>query len=118
MALEQFENLAFRYLKEVFLPSVVDLGPWVVSDAGVDRIDHRHPLGARVMDIEDEIVARIRAEKVRNKDAQLGDFQIKASRDGYLLINLKTKHTQLIRDEFDELHDMEQLFPGSLIGKH
>ena len=70
------------------------------------------------MNIEDEIKARIRAAKAWDKDAQLGDFQIKASGNGYVLINLKTRRAQLIYDDFSELHDLEQLFPERYSGKH
>ena len=70
------------------------------------------------MNIDDEILARIRAAKVWNKDAKLEDFQIKAAGNGYVLINLKTGRAQLIYDEFSELHDLEQIFPEIYSGKH
>ena len=63
------------------------------------------------MDIDQEILARIRAAKAWDKDAKLEDFQIKAAGNGYVLINLKSRRAQLIYDEFSELHDLEQLFP-------
>jgi len=63
------------------------------------------------MDIDEEIRARIRAAKAWDKDAQLGDFQIKAAENGYVLINLKTRRAQLIYDEFSELSDLKELFP-------
>ena len=65
-----------------------------------------------VMNIEDEILARIRAAKAWDKGAMLGNFQIRAAENGYVLINLKTGRAQLIYDEMSELHDLEQLFPG------
>jgi hypothetical protein len=70
------------------------------------------------MNIDDEILARIRAAKVWNKEAKLEDFQIKAAGNGYVLINLKTGRAQLIYDEFSELHDLEQIFPEVYSGKH
>jgi len=70
------------------------------------------------MNIDDEILARIRAAKVWNKDAKLEDFQIKAAGNGYVLINLKTGRAQLIYDEFSELHDLERIFPEIYSGKH
>lgn len=70
-----------------------------------------------VMDIDEEIKARIRAAKVWDKDARLEDFQIKAAENGYVLINLKTRRAQLIYDEFSKLHDLEQLFPEEKDGK-
>ena len=49
---------------------------------------------------------------VWNKDAQLGDFQIKAAENGYVLINLKTGRAELIYDELSKLCDLKQLFPN------
>lgn len=63
------------------------------------------------MIIDDEILARIRAAKAWDKEARLEDFQIKASENGIVLINLKTGRAQLLYDEDSELHDLEQLFP-------
>jgi hypothetical protein len=70
------------------------------------------------MNIEDEIRSRIRFAKVWDKDAQLGDFQIKAAGNGYVLTNLKTMRAQLIHYECDELRDLELLFPGTISRKH
>jgi hypothetical protein len=70
------------------------------------------------MNIDDEILARIRAAKAWNKEAKFEDFQIKAAGNGYVLINLKTGRAQLIYDEFSELHDLEQIFPEIYSGKH
>ena len=66
------------------------------------------------MDIDEEIRARVRAAKVWDKDSKLEDFQIKATEDGYVLINLKTRRAQLIYDDESELHDWEQLFPDGI----
>jgi len=65
----------------------------------------------RVMDIEEEVRARVRAAKAWDKDAKLEDFQIKATENGYVLINLKTRRAQLIYDDQSELHDWARLFP-------
>jgi hypothetical protein len=69
------------------------------------------------MNIDEEIKARVRSAKVWDKEAELGDFQIKAAENGYVLINLKTRRAQLIYDELSDLHDIEQLFPNEPDGK-
>jgi hypothetical protein len=63
------------------------------------------------MELDDEIMARIRAAKAWDKDAKVEDFQIKAGTNGLVLINLKTRRAQLIYDEFSELNDWKELFP-------
>ena len=65
------------------------------------------------MVIDEEILARIRAAKVWDKEAKLEDFQIKAAENGFVLINLKTRRAQLLYDDNSELHDLEQLFPAT-----
>jgi hypothetical protein len=56
------------------------------------------------MDIDQEITARIRAAKVCDRHATLGDFQIRATANGYVLINLKARRAQLIyADEYERL---------------
>jgi hypothetical protein len=64
------------------------------------------------MTIDDEIMARIRAAKVWEKDSKLEDFQIRAGDNGFVLVNLKTGRAQLIYDEDSELRDWEELFPN------
>ena len=64
------------------------------------------------MDLEAEILARIRASKVWDKDAKASDFQIKAGDNGIVLINLKTGRAYLIYDDASRLHDLEDLVPG------
>jgi hypothetical protein len=61
------------------------------------------------MELEDEILARIRAAKSFDKDTKPGDFQLKAAENGAVLVNLKTSRAQLIYDDESELHDLEQL---------
>jgi hypothetical protein len=63
------------------------------------------------MVIDEEILARIRAAKVWDKDARLEDFQVRAEENGFVLINLKTRRAQLLYDDDSELSDLEQLFP-------
>jgi hypothetical protein len=63
------------------------------------------------MVIDEEILARVRAAKVWDKDARLEDFQIRAAENGFVLINLKTRRAQLLYDDDSELTDLEQLFP-------
>ena len=63
------------------------------------------------MSIDEEIMARVRAAKVWDKEAKLEDFQIRAEENGFVLINLKTRRAQLLYDDDSELHDLEQLFP-------
>jgi hypothetical protein len=90
-------------------------------DRRSDRIGRRHvlfchlPLSEHRMDIDEEIMARIRAAKVWDKDSKLEDFQIKAAENGFVLINLKTGRAQLIYDENSELTDLEKLFPNELL---
>jgi hypothetical protein len=64
------------------------------------------------MALDDEILARIRAAKVWDKDAKPEHFQICAAENGSVLINLKTRRAQLIYDEDSELRDMQELFPN------
>jgi len=63
------------------------------------------------VDLEDEILSRIRAAKAWNKDAKLSDFQIRAEENGSVLVNLKTSRAQLIYDDDSKLHDLEDLYP-------
>jgi hypothetical protein len=67
--------------------------------------------GGRHMNIEEEILSRIRAAKAWDREAKLEDFQLKAAENGFVLINLRTRRAQLIYDEDSELSDLDQLFP-------
>ena len=67
------------------------------------------------MDIDEEILARIRAAKVWDKDSRLEDFQIRAAENGFVLINIKTGRAQLIYDENSELNDLAKLFPEGML---
>ena len=64
------------------------------------------------MSLDDEILARIIAAQAWDKEAKLEDFQIKADKNGLVLINLKTRRAQLIYDEESELRDLQELFPN------
>ena len=64
------------------------------------------------MVLDDEILSRIRAAKVWDKDSKLEDFQIRVHENGLVLINLKTRRAQLLYDEDSELHDWRELFPN------
>jgi hypothetical protein len=70
------------------------------------------------MAIDDEIMARIRAAKVWEKDSKLEDFQLRAGDNGFVLVNLKTGRAQLIYDEDSELRDWEELFPNTVSPSH
>ena len=61
------------------------------------------------MELGDEILARVRAAKAWDKDSKLSDFQLKASENGSVLINLKTRRAQLLYDDDSELHDLNDL---------
>jgi hypothetical protein len=61
------------------------------------------------MDLDDEILARIRAAKAWDRDSKLSDFQLKVAENGSILINLKTRRAQLIYDDDSDLHDMQDL---------
>jgi hypothetical protein len=69
-------------------------------------------LRGRVVSLDDEIMARLRASKSWDKDSKPEDFQIKAGENGLVLINLKTRRAQLIYDEDSELRDLKELFPN------
>jgi hypothetical protein len=68
------------------------------------------------MPTNEEIMARIRAAAVWDKDSKLEDYQLRADENGFVLVNLKTGKAQLIYDEFSELRDWEELFPNGVEG--
>ena len=47
------------------------------------------------MELEDEIISRIRAAKGWDKDAKISDFQIRAFENGCVLVNIKTAKRSL-----------------------
>ena len=67
------------------------------------------------LSLDDEILARIRAAKVWDKDCRPEDFQMRAHPNGLVLINLKTGRAQLLYDEKSELRDWKELFPDLIL---
>jgi hypothetical protein len=63
------------------------------------------------MELEDEIISRIRAAKGWDKDAKIGDFQFRAFDNGSILVNIKTGKAQLIYDDESVLRDLDDLLP-------
>ena len=61
------------------------------------------------MELDDEILSRIRASKGWDKDAKISDFQIRVFENGSVLVNLKTGKAQLIYDDESVLHDLDDL---------
>ena len=66
------------------------------------------------MELEDEIISRIRAAKGWDKDAKLSGFQIRAFENGCVLVNIKTGKAQPIYDDESVLHDLDDLLPRKL----
>jgi hypothetical protein len=71
--------------------------------------------GERAVILDEEILARIRAAKVWDKDSKPEDFQIRAHENGLVLVNLKTGRAQLLYDEDSELQDWKVLFPNLVL---
>ncbi len=63
------------------------------------------------MDLEAELLARIRAAGSWEKTSKIEDFQLVASENGSVLVNLKTRRAQLIYDDDSDLHDLNDLLP-------
>ena len=61
------------------------------------------------MELEEEILARVRAAKALDKDVRLSDFQLDIVEGGAALIHLKTRRVQLIRDDEAELSELNRL---------
>lgn len=81
-------------------------------ECGVTSLDAHYPMDG--MDIDKEILARVRAAKAWDPSARLEDFQIRATKDCYVLTNLKTGYSESIFDEASSLDDLTLLFPGIL----
>ena len=77
---------------------------------GVTALVAHEPMD--VMDIDAEILARVRAAKAWDPSARLEDFQIRATADGYVLTNLKAGYSQFIFDGSGILDDLTQVFPS------
>ena len=69
------------------------------------------------MDIDKEVLARIKAAKAWDKNAKISDFQVRAAENGSVLINLKTRRAQLLYDDDSELHDLDALFGDGKVQK-
>jgi len=63
------------------------------------------------MELEDEIISRIRAAQSWDKGSKIDDFQFRAFDNGSVLVNIKTGKAQLIYDDASVLHDLDDLFP-------
>lgn len=61
------------------------------------------------MELDEEILARVRAAKALDKEAKLSDFQLDIVEGGAALIHLKTGHVQLIDDDESELSELTWL---------
>ena len=61
------------------------------------------------MNLDEELLARIKAACSLDKVTHAADFQLRAGSNGSVLINLRTGKAQLIYDEESELHDIEDL---------
>jgi hypothetical protein len=61
------------------------------------------------MELEIEVMSRIRAAKGWDRNAKLGDFQFRACENGCVLVNIKTGKAQLIYDDESILHDLDDL---------
>jgi hypothetical protein len=61
------------------------------------------------MELEIEVMSRIRAAKGWDRNTKLGDFQFRACENGSVLVNIKTGKAQLIYDDESILHDLDDL---------
>jgi len=61
------------------------------------------------MDLDEEILARVRAAKALDKEAKLSDFQLDIVEGGAALIHLKTRRVQRIDDDESELSELTWL---------
>ena len=61
------------------------------------------------MELEEELLSRIRAAASFDKTVKVNDFQVRAGENGSVLINLKTGRAQLVYDDDSELHELEEL---------
>ena len=61
------------------------------------------------MDIDSEILARIRSAIALDQKSKATDFQVRAGETGSVLINLRTGRAQLIYDDISPLRDADDL---------
>jgi hypothetical protein len=64
------------------------------------------------MNIEEKIIARVRAEQIWDTTARLEDFQLRGTPSGYILVNLKTGHRQFIFDDEPCSNDHWKYYSG------
>ena len=57
------------------------------------------------MDLEQELVARIKSACALDKLTREGDFQIRAGENGTVLINLRTGRAEIVLDDESKLRD-------------
>jgi hypothetical protein len=74
-------------------------------------------MAGSILELDEQIRARIREAKLWDKDSKLEDFQIQMHENGLVLINLKTRRAQLLYDEESELLDWKELFPNVVVLK-
>ncbi|MBA2588394.1 MAG: hypothetical protein H0U98_07180 [Alphaproteobacteria bacterium] len=67
------------------------------------------------MDLDEEILSRIRAATAWDPKSKPEEFQLKVADNGSVLINLRTGRAQLIYDEDSQLHDLEDLNSRSTV---
>jgi hypothetical protein len=65
------------------------------------------------VELDDEILSRIRSAMQSDKRTRPSDFQVRAAGNGSVLINLKTGRAQLIYDEDSELADVDDLLTAA-----
>lgn len=61
------------------------------------------------MDLDDEILARIKAAMSLNPASKVEDYQVRVTENGTVLLNLKTSRAQLVYDDQSQLSDLEDL---------
>ena len=61
------------------------------------------------MDLDDEILARIKAAISLNPTTKVEDYQVRVAENGTVLVNLKTSKAQLVYDDHSKLSDLEDL---------
>ena len=61
------------------------------------------------MDIDGEILARIKSAIALDKNSKAADFQVRAGETGSVLINLRTGRAELIYDDLSPLRDAADL---------
>jgi hypothetical protein len=63
------------------------------------------------MNLDDEILQRIRSIVASDPKTKTSDFQVRTGQNGSVLINLRTGRAQLVYDDDSPLHDAADLQP-------